>query len=789
MKLIRRVTIALTALPLILAAGCGAGGGAAKGPDAVGAIPPAAGTMTSGAFARQGNNIFWNETFEEGTSLPWATTFAPPAQGAAAVEGEELCLKIDAVGTNTHDVVLRQRRIPISRAHKYQVAMKVHATAPTQLRPRVAKAGPPYDEYWSAIIDVGTTPQTFVGTFDGGVDDDNAEFAIHLGGPLAGAASLTVCFDDLQLNDPDFKIPEGRMTGPLPKVRVNQVGYLPGLAKIATYKTTATQPLEWQLVDAGGAVVANGQTKPFGEDKAAGEQLHTIDFSSFTAPGQGYKLKVGADESYPFAVGKDIYKKLKYDALAYFYHNRSGIEIRADLVGEQWARPAGHLGDKKVRCAPESELQGSFKQFACDYELDVSGGWYDAGDHGKYVVNGGISLWTLLNQYETLKHLRKTLADFGDSKLKVPEAGNGAPDLLDEARWEMEWLLRMQVPAGKPHAGMVHHKIHSNKWTPIPTRPDQDEVPRYLRPVGTAATLNLVGAAAQAARIWKSIDPAFSAKCLKAAEVGWAAAKKEPNIVAEGMVEGGGAYGDSTFEDEWYWAAAELFITTGKAAYKAEFEKLPHHQRMPINAGGGTASMSWDQLSALGKISLSVVPNKLSKAEVEEQRRQIIGAADQYLAFIEKRGYRVPVSSDKESPWGSNSFVLNNMVVMGLAYDFTKDKKYANGVVEAMDYILGRNPNVQSYVSGHGSRPLQNPHHRFWARQKDPNFPPVPPGAVSGGPNSSLQDPYAKEAGLPGCPPQKCFIDHIESWSTNEITINWNAPFAWALAFLDEVGR
>jgi endoglucanase len=779
-----------TVLPLLLALGCQASASGGKSPGGMGAIPPPTGTMSAGSAARQGNNIFWNETFEEGTPLPWGTTFASPAQGSARIADEELCLKIDAAGTNPYDVVLRQRRIPIARGHKYQVVMKVHSTAPTQVRPRVAKAGPPYDEYWSALVDVGTTPQTFVGTFDGGVDDDNAEFAVHLGGPLVGKVPLEVCFDDLQLNDPDFKIPEGRLTGPLPKIRVNQVGYLPHFAKFATYKTTAQQPMDWQLVDAGGKVVASGKTEPFGEDRAAGEQLQVIDFSSFTTPGKGYKLRSGADESFPFDVGTDVYHSLKYDALAYFYHNRSGIEIRADLAGgPQWARPAGHLGDKSVACAPESSLQGAAKQLACDYQLDVSGGWYDAGDHGKYVVNGGIALWTMLNEFETLKYLGKSSADFGDGKLRIPETGNKVPDILDEARWEMEWMLKMQVPAGKPHAGMVHHKMHSIKWTPIPTRPDQDTVPRYLRPISTAATLNLVGAAAQAARIWKTLDPAFSRKCLQAAETGWAAAKKEPNIVAEGMVEGGGAYGDSNFEDEWYWAAAELFITTGNPKYKAEFQKLPQEQRIPVSAGGGTASMSWDQLSALGKISLAVVPNKLSPAEVQAQRKQIIGAADHYLELITKRGYRVPMESDKSYPWGSNSFILNNMVILGLAYDFTKDKKYANGVVEAMDYILGRNPNVQSYVSGYGERPLQHPHHRFWAQQKDPSFPPVPPGAVSGGPNSNLEDPYAKQAGLPGCPPQKCFIDNIESWSTNEITINWNAPLAWAAAFLDELDR
>jgi endoglucanase len=199
--------------------------------------------------------------------------------------------------------------------------------------------------------------------------------------------------------------------------------------------------------------------------------------------------------------------------------------------------------------------------------------------------------------------------------------------------------------------------------------------------------------------------------------------------------------------------------------------------------------MAWDHVAALGTITLAVVPSALDKAAVAEQRKMIVSAADTYLRFMEKRAYRVPLESDSKYPWGSNSFILDDMVIMGLAYDFTHDKKYVRGVVESMDYLLGHNPKAQSYVSGYGARPLHNPHHRFWAHQKDPSLPSVPPGVVSGGPNSGIEDPYAKQVGLGGCAPQVCYVDHIESWSTNEIAINWNAPLAWAAAFLDDVVR
>ena len=240
----------------------------------------------------------------------------------------------------------------------------------------------------------------------------------------------------------------------------------------ATVKSAAKEPQAWELVDASGAKVADGKTTPFGKDAASGDDVQLIDFSSFKTAGQGYKLKVGADESFAFDIGTELYSQLKLDALSYFYQNRSGIEIRKDLVPRpDLARPAGHISDKNVKCGKHAD---------CDYSLDVSGGWYDAGDHGKYVVNGGISLWTLLNQYERAKAFGN-VAELGDGKLKIPEAANKVPDILDEARWELEFLLKMQVPAGKPMAGMVHHKMHDVNWTALATAPHEDKQERGQR--------------------------------------------------------------------------------------------------------------------------------------------------------------------------------------------------------------------------------------------------------------------------------------------------------------------
>jgi endoglucanase len=245
--------------------------------------------------------------------------------------------------------------------------------------------------------------------------------------------------------------------------------------------------------------------------------------------------------------------------------------------------------------------------------------------------------------------------------------------------------------------------------------------------------------------------------------------------------------------DEFYWAAAELFVTTGKPEYQEYLTKSSLFRGMPTSVadGANATSFTWGDTQALGTITLAMIPNKLPAADVAAARKSVQAAADSFLEIIQGQGYRLPFKPGPKNdyPWGSNSFVLNNAMVLALAYDFSHDAKYLNGVAESMDYVLGRNPLDQSYVTGYGERPLENPHHRFWAYQVDRRFPKAPPGAVSGGPNSGLQDPYVQAAGLAGCAPERCFVDNIEAWSANEITINWNAPLAWVTAFLDEKAK
>ncbi len=729
-----------------------------------------------------GGNLIKNATFESGASLPWMSSFSPPANGELLVKDGAACLTITNGGTNKWDAQVRHREIVAQEGHTYNVSFKIWSDRPTMVGPKVGMSGPPYQEYWNTTVKVSPTPQVVRGGFvHRAADDPTVEFALHMGGNMLRDTELpvTICIDDVYLSDPQYTPPPSAALASVSQVRINQVGYFPGAEKVATLVTESSEPLDWTLVQ-GGETVAEGKTAPFGLDSDSGDNVHEIDFTKVKKEGTGFVLSVGDDSSTPFEISNAIYSDLKYDALRYFYHNRSGIEIKMPHAkGEQWTRPAGHAkSDKAVPCAADA---------GCDYKLDVSKGWYDAGDHGKYVVNGGISVWTVMNQYERWK-ARGDVAAFADGKLDIPESGNGVPDILDEARWEMEFMLGMQVPQGKPQAGMVHHKMHDTQWSALGIAPHDAEtaMKRELRPVSTAATLNLAATAAQAARLFKGYDAKFAARCLAAAETAWAAAKQNPAIYADpnDSQNGGGPYDDANVSDEFFWAASELYITTKKATYLSSLKSSPHFNQLVQEADGVPSAMSWAQTGPLGTISLAIS----SVPEAKAQQKLLVGAADRFQSLIEKQGYRMPFSAGTSGkyPWGSNSFIINNMMVLSYAYDFAGKDEYLESVVLGMDYLLGRNGMGQSYITGYGSNPLRHPHHRFWSHQVAPSFPSAPPGAVSGGPNSSIQDPYAKAAGLAGCKPQKCFVDHIEAWSVNEITINWNAPLAWVAAYLDQ---
>ncbi len=763
--------------------------------------------------------------FDDGVGLPWHVCESEP--GKMDFEIDDGVYKITIVnpggasagGEDRWDCQFRHRGLKIVSGHQYKVSYEITASNSGKYYTKIGNLDGDVEIWhnmstnegdfganWDPMpINANETKKVEL-TFTASQSLEVAEWAFHLGGDgqyTPGGcfpAGTVITFDNMSLIDltsdeNDYPEPE---VWERADILTNQVGYFTDRAKKATFLCDDSNDMDFDIFDSSGNIAYSGTSQYFGYDEDSGDTVHIIDFSDFKEEGTFFIEAENGAKSREFTVGgSDIYSSMLYDALNYFYQNRSGIEIESQYITsgdkEALARAAGHPVDT-------AEIEQTWGYSGSSGTIDVTGGWYDAGDHGKYVVNGGFSLWLMQNQYETA--LRYGYDDvFADGTMSIPENSNGNPDLLDEARWQMEWMLKMIVTDGE-YKNMVYHKAHDEKWTALGIAPADDEMKRIVKPPSTAATLNLAAAAAQAARLWKGIDDDFAQKCLNAAEDCYAAAKKHPDMYAPlDEAIGGGAYGDDDVSDEFYWAACELYLTTGDDDYYDDAKDSDYFLQLPVTMDGGEnvgalGSFDWGHTAALGTLSIALNPDKVDSKDAETAKENILAASDHYIEIENSQGYGLPYGqsvisysdSDKGYIWGSNSVVTDNSVIMAYAYLLSEDSTYLDGVISGLDYILGRNAVDYSYVTGYGTHTCENPHHRYWSNQIDEAFPKAPCGVMSGGPNSGMQDPWVHGSGWKKgeIAPQKCYLDHIEAWSVNECTINWNASLAWITAFAAE---
>lgn len=765
--------------------------------------------------------------FDDGVGLPWHICESETGKMDFAIK--DGCYQITIVnpggasngGEDRWDCQFRHRGLKIVAGHQYEISYEITASNAGQYYTKIGNLDGDVELWhsntndgdfganWGMIPLEANKPKKVNMTFTTSQSMEVAEWAFHLGGDgqytQGGCfpAGTVIKFDNMSLvdktSDENDYVAEEEWDRA--GIITNQIGYFPKGEKKATLLSDSSKPVKFELRDSEGKKVYGGKSEPMGFDADSGDEVHLIDFSEFGEEGEGYYLVADDAESREFSIKNNLYANMLYDSLNYFYQNRSGVPIESQYISSgdanALARAAGHNPDN---CA--TELVWGYSD---SYSLDVTGGWYDAGDHGKYVVNGGISLWTMQNQYERSIHNDSVNQDlYGDGALNIPESGNGIPDILDESRVELEWMMSMMVPDNYKYAGMVHHKVHDEKWTALAVAPADDDKVRIIKPPTTAATLNLAACAAQGYRLWKDFDKDFADLCLENAEKAYKAALENPSMFApldESI--GGGAYGDDNVDDEFYWAASELYLATGNKEYYKDLtdSKYAFSVETELNGGednGTVGSFDWGNVATLGTMSLATVQEGITDKEIKEITKNFEDASEYYIDIEGEQGYGIPIKASEVTtkdgskiegyPWGSNSFVVNTAIVMAYAYDLTENDKYLDGAKTALDYIMGRNPLDNCYVTGYGTHSSENPHHRWWSNQVDNQFPSAPDGVLVGGPNSGLQDPWVKGLGWnPGeNAPQLCYVDHIEAWCTNECTINWNAPLAWMTGFFTD---
>lgn len=754
--------------------------------------------------------------FSDGVGLPWHVCESAPGEMDFEIKDGKYVITIvnpggaSNGGEDRWDCQFRHRGLTLVSGCTYEVAFDITASNNCTYYTKIGDMAEPFTEDWHGNPDDGSfdgfwdvkqltadKTESVKGTFTAKRTAE-VEWSFHIGGDSVPAGTVFT-FDNMSLvctnsDEYDYKAPEEWNRA---AIVTNQVGYFTEAVKKATWITEEQDSTEFSVMDTNGKEVYTGKSQPMGTDEDSGDSVQILDFSDFNEDGT-YTLKAGNSVSREFTIGgTDKYSGMLYDALNYFYQNRSAIEIESKYItsgdANALARAAGHSSDVARITIDWNDLNSN------GGTQDVTGGWYDAGDHGKYVVNGGISVWLMQNQYERAMK-NGTEAVYADGTMNIPENANNYPDLLDEARWEIEWLLKMIVQDGE-YEDMAYHKVHDIKWTALGLAPADDKEERIIKPPTTAATLNLAAACAQAARLWKDYDSAFAEKCLDAAEDAYEAAKEHSDMYAPlDQSIGGGAYGDNDVSDEFYWAACELFRTTGDDDYLSDMKKSEWYLNIPTaltkgETNGVIGSFDWGNTASLGSLTLALYKDCI-KGGSSKLENAVTEAADTYISLEQEQGYGQPYGQSKLSyeddtvgyVWGSNSFIADNAIVIAAAYELTGESKYMDGVISAVDYLLGRNPMDYSYVTGYGAHAAENPHHRYWCSQSVEGFPSAPAGVLVGGPNSGMQDPWVMGCGWVkgSIAPAKCYIDNVEAWSVNECTINWNAPLAWITAFLSE---
>ncbi|RZJ04973.1 MAG: cellulase, partial [Rubrivivax sp.] len=424
-------------------------------------------------------------------------------------------------------------------------------------------------------------------------------------------------------------------------IALNQLGYPPGAAKVAA--VPAGEAKAFRVVDAKtGKGVLQGPLGAATRWELSGQDARLADFSALKAPGR-YRLQVdGLPDSAAFEVATNVYAAVNAASIKAFYYNRASTPLLAAHAG-QWARPAGHPDDRVLvhaSAANASRPEGTV--------ISAPRGWYDAGDYNKYIVNSGITVYTMLAAWEHYPAL------FKDGELNIPESGNGLPDLLDEVLWNLEWMLAMQDPAD----GGVYHKL-TNKGFDGVVMPADAKAERYVVQKGTTATLDFAAVMAQASRVFAAFEkqkPGLSARMLDASKRAWDWAQAHPNELYKQPPDiRTGGYGDKDVSDEFAWAGTELFVTTGDARYKPDLAKLA------ISVPG------WPNVNGLAWTTLAHHRARLAAADNAAVTSRVAAFGEELTASWRNSPYRVGLSA-KDYEWGSTAVMLNRALMLIQAY-------------------------------------------------------------------------------------------------------------------------
>lgn len=549
-------------------------------------------------------------------------------------------------------------------------------------------------------------------------------------------------------------------------IRLNQVGFYPAAPKLAVVVGAEAGPFYITTPDRATVVFTGklGESRPA---DLAHQQTRVADFSALTRSGTFVVWIPQVGSSYPFRIQPNVHEGVAQAALKGYYYQRVSTPLPPAYAG-RWSRPAGH---PDTRVLVHSSAASAPRPTGT--VLSSPRGWYDAGDYNKYIVNSGITMGTLLSLYEDFPAYCTRL------KTNIPESQNALPDVLDEALWNLRWMLTMQ----DPHDGGVYHKLTNASFDGM-VMPHYTIDPRYVVQKSTAATLDFAAVLAQASRVLRPFGrqlPGLADSCLQASRKAWDWAQAHPAALyqQDAMNKqfqpsvGTGAYGDESVKDEFVWAAAELYITTKEDRYYTAVALFPDED-VPLP--------TWSQVRTLAYYSF--VRNKATltpaaRQDLPKLEARLRAAADALRQNYTAQAYQTVMGTKAtDYNWGGSATAANQGILLVQAYRLTNKPHYLQAALANLDYLLGRNATGYCFLTGSGTKSPQHPHHR--PSEADGIAAPVP-GLLVGGPNPGRQDNCAYPSSLPAL----AYSDHVCSYASNEIAINWNAPLVYLAAALE----
>lgn len=524
------------------------------------------------------------------------------------------------------------------------------------------------------------------------------------------------------------------------KVSLNQCGYLPNMEKKVTIVTD--KPMRFEVLKSDGSGVFGAVADVRVENASAGEINYVGDFSQITEPGFYYVRTEDNCESETFEIGTKVYQEVFQKSTAFFYLQRCGMDLPSLAAGAH-AHAACHT-------AIATAYDKSEKR-------DVTGGWHDAGDYGRYVGPGAMAVAQMLLGYTENEALCSSYVSPDDS------IRSNLPAFLEEMKWELDWMMKMQRADGA-----LYHKATPYKFCGF-IMPEDEKEEMILSPVSVTATADFAAVCAMAVKFYEKYDAAYAAKLAEVSKKAYVALKgmslpggfKNPPEISTGE------YGDPQDTDERYWAAAELYKAFGDEEYRKDFEAMAAEK---IYHGYG-----WVEMGSYGNIAYITTERPVDEALKAKIIDSMLALADKLCAVSNADGYGTALKAN-EYEWGSNLVVTNNGLHLYDAYKLTGEQKYLDAARAQIHYILGRNPMRLSYVTGCGTDAIKHPHHRpsgFVGKAM--------PGMVSGGPCDWLADACAQGLLTKETAPAKCLCDMTGSYSTNEVTIYWNSSFVQLL--------